>query len=139
MFPPKFGMKKVKVVNGDVIERDNIEEFISFASKRFTHEKRSIVELTHSYDYAISCLVTQREHRFAILKPILQQMFLKLDSMERGKYGCSSSHVTKTPLFMLKVVKLLVFHLPMLDTLCYSDLFSYKFPMYRKWVRIKCV
>ena len=24
---------------------------------------------------------------------------------ERGKYGCRSSHVTKTPLFMLKVLK----------------------------------
>ena len=39
MFPPKFGMKKVKVGNGDVIGRDNIEEFLTFASKLFTHEK----------------------------------------------------------------------------------------------------
>ena len=30
---------------------------------------------------------------------------------ERGKYGCKSFQVTKTPLFMLKVLKLHLFHL----------------------------
>ena len=38
---------------------------------------------------------------------------------ERGKYGCRNSHVTKTPIFML-------FYLPMLNALCFMDLFSYK-------------
>ena len=33
---------------------------------------------------------------------------------ERVKYGCQSSHVTKTPLFMLKVLKLHLLYLPML-------------------------
>ena len=37
------------------------------------------------------------------------------------------------------VLKLLLFHLPMLITLCFHDLFSYKFSMHRKWVRLKCV
>src|SRR3954469_21333368 len=32
---------------------------------------------------------------------------------ERGKFGCRNFHVTKTPLFMLKVLKLFLFHLPM--------------------------
>jgi hypothetical protein len=58
---------------------------------------------------------------------------------ERGKYGCWNSHVTKTPLFILKVPKLLLFYLPILVTMFLFDLFSYKIPMYRKWVRIKCV
>ena len=58
---------------------------------------------------------------------------------ERGKFGCRNFHVTKTPLFMLKVLKLFLFHLPMHVTLCFVDLFSYKFPMHRKWVRLKCV
>src|SRR3954468_8022035 len=57
----------------------------------------------------------------------------------RGKFGCRNFHVTKTPLFMLKVLKLLLFHLPMLIALCFFDLFSYKMPMHRKWVRLKCV
>jgi hypothetical protein len=58
---------------------------------------------------------------------------------ERGKYGCWNSHVTKTPLFILKVPKLLLFYLPILITMCFVDLFSYKIPKYRKWVKLKCV
>ena len=95
---------------------------------------------------------------------------------ERGKYGCRNFHVTKTPLFMMKVLsfllmvtlkptghyergrhgftyhnniksplfllkflKLHLFCLPMLVTLCFIDLFSYKIPLHRKWVRLKCV
>ena len=53
---------------------------------------------------------------------------------ERGKYGCRNFHVTKTPLFLLKFLKLLLFYLPMI-----ASLFIYKIPMHRKWVRIKCV
>ena len=58
---------------------------------------------------------------------------------ERGKYVCRNFHGTKTPLYMLKVLKLLLFYLPMLVTLCFIDLFSYKTPMYRKSVRFKHV
>ena len=58
---------------------------------------------------------------------------------ERGKFGCRNFHVTKTPLFMLKVLKLFLFHLPMHVTLCCFDLFCYKVPMHRKWVRLKYV
>src|SRR4051812_1318045 len=58
---------------------------------------------------------------------------------ERGTFGCRNIHVTKTPLFMLKVSKLFFFYLPMLVTLCFHDLFVYKFPKDRKWVRLKCV
>ena len=57
---------------------------------------------------------------------------------ERGKYGCRNFHVRKTPLSMLKIWKVLLFYLPMLDTLCFIDLFSYKMPMHRKHVRLKC-
>ena len=57
---------------------------------------------------------------------------------ERGKYGCRNFHVTKTSLAMLKILKVLLFYLPMLDTLCFIDLFAYKMPMHRKHVRLKC-
>ena len=33
---------------------------------------------------------------------------------ERGKYGCRNFYVTKIPLFMLKLLKLFLFYLPML-------------------------
>ena len=58
---------------------------------------------------------------------------------EIGKYGCRNFHVTKIPLFILKVSKLLLFYLPMLVTMWFFDLFSYNIPMHRKWVRLKCV
>ena len=58
---------------------------------------------------------------------------------ERGKCGCRNFHVTKTPLFMLIVLKLLLFYLPMLATLCFFDLFLYKITMHRKGFRLKCV
>ena len=58
---------------------------------------------------------------------------------ERGKFGCRNFHVTKTPLFWLRVLKLFLSHLPMHVTLCFFDLFSYKMHMHRKWVRLKCV
>src|SRR4051812_11224268 len=58
---------------------------------------------------------------------------------ERGKFGCRNFHVTKTPLLLLKLLKLFLFHLPMLVTLCFHDLFLYKIPTHRKWVRLKCV
>ena len=58
---------------------------------------------------------------------------------ERGKFGCRNFHVTKTPIFMAKVLKFFFLHLPMLVTLCFHDLIIYKVPMHRKWVRLKCV
>ena len=57
---------------------------------------------------------------------------------ERGKYGCRSFHGTETPLYVLRVLKLLLFYLPMLVTLFFAILFVYKMPMHRKWVRLKC-
>src|ERR1043165_2538028 len=58
---------------------------------------------------------------------------------KRGKFGCRNFHATKIPLFWLKALKLFLFHLAMHVTLCFFDLFSYKFPIHRKWVRLKCV
>ena len=57
---------------------------------------------------------------------------------ERGKYGYRNFHVRKIPLSMLKILKALMFYLPMLVPLCFIYLFSYKFPMNRKHVRLKC-
>ena len=57
---------------------------------------------------------------------------------ERGKYDGKSFQVTKTPLFMMEVLKLHLFHLPMLVAICFNN-FYYKIPLHRKWVRFKCV
>jgi hypothetical protein len=58
---------------------------------------------------------------------------------EREKHGFMHLNNIKFPLFMLKILKLHLFYLPMLVTMCFFDLFSYKIPMHRKWVRLKCV
>ena len=58
---------------------------------------------------------------------------------ERGKYGCRNFHVTKLPLFVLKFLMLHSSYLHMLDIACLDNLFLYKIPMHRKYVRLKCV
>ena len=58
---------------------------------------------------------------------------------ERGKYGYRNLHVTKLPLFVLKLLMLHSSYLHMLDIGCLDNLFSYKMPMHRKRVRLKCV
>jgi hypothetical protein len=58
---------------------------------------------------------------------------------ERGKHGFMHLNNIKSPLFMLKVLMLYLFCLPMLVASCFNNLFSYKIPLHRKWVRLKCV
>ena len=58
---------------------------------------------------------------------------------ERGKYGCRNFHVTKLPLVMLRLLLFLSTSLHMLVFACYDNLFAYKMPMHRKYVRLRCV
>ena len=58
---------------------------------------------------------------------------------ERAMRGYINFHLMKFPLFMLNVLMLHLLCLPMLLALCFNDLFSYKIPMHRKWVRLKSV
>jgi hypothetical protein len=58
---------------------------------------------------------------------------------KRGKHGFMHLNNINFPLFILKILKLYLFYLPMLVTMCFFDLFSYKIPMHRKWVRLKSI
>ena len=58
---------------------------------------------------------------------------------ERGKYGCRNFHATKLPLFMLRLSMFYSSSLHMLVFACFDNLFAYKMPMNRKYVRLKCV
>ena len=58
---------------------------------------------------------------------------------ERGKYGCRNLHVTKLPLVMLRLLLFLSSSLHMLVFAFLDNLFAYKMPMHRKYVRLKCV
>ena len=58
---------------------------------------------------------------------------------ERGKYGRRNFYLTKLPLFMLRLLSSLCSYLHMLVFACLDNLFSYKMPMHRKYVRLRCV
>ena len=58
---------------------------------------------------------------------------------ERGKYDCRNFHVTKLPLVMLRLLLFLSASLHMLVFACLDNLFAYKMPMHRKYVRLRCV
>ena len=58
---------------------------------------------------------------------------------ERGKYGCRNFHLTKLPLVMLRLLSSIYSSLHMLIFACYDNLFAYKMPMHRKYVRLRCV
>src|SRR3989337_2956692 len=57
---------------------------------------------------------------------------------ERGSYACRCCNNIKFPLFVLKVLKLCLFCLPMLVDSCSHKQFAHKIPMHRKWVILKC-
>ena len=56
---------------------------------------------------------------------------------ERGSYASTYCNNIKFPLYVLKILKLCLFYLPMLVDYCSPKLFSHKIPMHRKWVRLK--
>ena len=58
---------------------------------------------------------------------------------ERGKYGCRNFHITNLPLVMLRLLLFLSASLHMLVFACLYNLFAYKMPIHRKYVRLRCV
>ena len=58
---------------------------------------------------------------------------------ERGKYGRINFHDNKLPLVMLKLLLFLSASLHMLVFACLYNLFAYKMPMHRNYVRLRCV
>ena len=57
---------------------------------------------------------------------------------EGGIYACRNCNNIKFPLYVLKILKLCLFCLPMLVDSCSHKFFGHKIPMHRKWVRLKC-
>ena len=53
-------------------------------------------------------------------------------------HACRSCNNIKFPLYVLKVLKLYLFCLPMLVDSCSYKLCAHKIPRHRKWVRFKC-
>ncbi len=57
---------------------------------------------------------------------------------EGGTYACRNCNNIKLPLYVLKILKLCLFCLPMLVDYCSHQLFAHKIPIHRKRVRLKC-
>ena len=55
-----------------------------------------------------------------------------------GTYACRNCNNVKFPFYVLQVLNLCLFFLPMLVDYCSHKLFAHKIPMHRKWVRLKC-
>lgn len=85
MFPPKFAMQEIKVGSGDIIGQQNLENFFTHVSTLYDLDDKPIVKLTYDYETAVAALVEMIEAKFVNLNHIIQQMFLKLDSMEEGE------------------------------------------------------
>ena len=81
---PEFYIKDIKVGSGSIIGKDNIEEFLNHINSLYDLNEKSLVELTHDYEAAVVSLVEKLEARFINLHPTIQQLFFKLESMEKG-------------------------------------------------------
>ena len=57
---------------------------------------------------------------------------------DRGSYASTYCNNIKFPLYVVTVLKLCLFSLPMLVDYRSHKLFAHKIPMHRKWVRLKC-
>ena len=58
---------------------------------------------------------------------------------ERGKYGRRNFYLIKLPLVMLRLLSSLSSSLHMVAFDFLDNLFAYKIPMYRKYLRLRCV
>ena len=83
------------------------------------------------------CMHVDHEEKFFCDSYIVEFDYdLTCNYHERHKYGCRNFHVTKLPLFMLRLLLFSSMHVLDISGL---DNFSYKMPMHRKYVRLKCV
>ena len=57
---------------------------------------------------------------------------------ESGSYAYTYCNNIKFPLYVLKILKLCLFCLPVLVDSCSHKLFAHKIPRHRKWVRLRC-
>ena len=55
-----------------------------------------------------------------------------------GIYACRNCNNIKFPIYVLKILKICLFYLPMQVDSYSHKLFAHKIPMHRKYVRLKC-
>ena len=126
-----YNMSPISDDYGD--ENNNDSYFIEFASTTINSNDYAYVESNNFMHVAHDKNVSCDSYIVEFVHDATENLY------ERGQYGCRDFHVTKTPLFLLKILKLRLSCFPMLIALCLHDLFNYKIPFHRKWVRLKSV
>lgn len=76
MFPPRMDSKKVRVGEGDLIGRGNLECFLPHVGSLKDFHNKTILESSHNYNQALTMIVEELEARFIHLNPFMQKMFL---------------------------------------------------------------
>ena len=110
-----------------------ISYFVEFAPTTIVENKLSYVESDR-----ISMLVDHENNALCdsyIVEFIHDATENYYDS---GIYASKYLNNIKFPLYVLKILKLCLFCLPMLADSYSHKLFDHKIPMHRKWVRLKC-
>jgi hypothetical protein len=82
MLIPKYFLEDISVGSGSIIGKNNIEEFFNHISMHKDVEKKSLAELSPSYEVASAHLIHMLEARFPSLNPFMQYIFLKLHDIE---------------------------------------------------------
>ena len=108
--------------------------FIEFAPTIMNEKKIAYVESSKS-----SMLVDHEKNALCDSYIVEFIHYATENYYEGGTYACRNCNNIKFPLYVLKVLKLYLFCLPMLVDSCSHKLFAHKIPINRKWVRLKCV
>src|SRR4051812_31616542 len=105
-------------------ENNNDRYFVQFAPTTYVESNNHFMHVAHDKNILCDSYIVNFIHDAT------------RSYYERGKHGLMYLNNIKFPLFMLKILKLHLFCFPMLIALCFRDLFLYKIPMHRKWVRL---
>ena len=107
--------------------------FVEFAPTTIHEKKFAYVESSKFY-----MLVDHEKNAFGVGYIVEFIHDATKNYYERGTYAFTYLNNIKFPLYVLKVLKLCMFCLPMLVDSWSHKLFAHKIPMHRKWVRLKC-
>ena len=125
-----FNMPPIFDDYGD--ENNNDSYFVEFAST-------TINKNDYAYEGSNNFMHMAHDKNFSCDGYIVEFINDATESYyERGKHGYMHLNNIKFHLYMLKFLKYHLLYLPMLVNLCFMNLFTYKIPMHRKWVRLKC-
>ena len=119
---------------------DNVQSYEVFDKSGFGEVMTSFYDNPPISEECQLCIHVDHEEKISCDSYIVELDYdPTCNYYERGKYGCRNFHVTKLPLVMLRLLLFLASFLHILVFACLDNLFPYKMPMHRKYVRLRCV